>query len=151
MAGREKRARKDRNHDGICFHAQQCAEKLIKALLIKRGTVPPKSHDLVSLSQLLAGVLPDWSWPDEELRFLGHAAVAFRYPGESASAADALTAFKTCTRLRSVLLKSLRAMSGSNSVTGADRVGTQVGDGVGDKVGDGVGQALTPNEGTPDA
>jgi len=31
MMEREGRARKQRNHDGICFHAQQCAEKYLKA------------------------------------------------------------------------------------------------------------------------
>jgi len=32
-AGREMRARKDPNYDAVCFHAQQCAEKLLKAAL----------------------------------------------------------------------------------------------------------------------
>lgn len=30
----------------VCFHAQQCAEKLIKALLVTHGIDPPKAHDL---------------------------------------------------------------------------------------------------------
>lgn len=30
---RESRARKDPSYDGICFHAQQCAEKYLKARL----------------------------------------------------------------------------------------------------------------------
>jgi len=33
MLQREMRARKDPNYDGICFHAQQCAEKYLKARL----------------------------------------------------------------------------------------------------------------------
>lgn len=32
-AGRELRARKLPNYDSACFHAQQCAEKLLKAAL----------------------------------------------------------------------------------------------------------------------
>lgn len=32
-AQREMRARKDPNYDAACFHAQQCAEKYLKALL----------------------------------------------------------------------------------------------------------------------
>jgi HEPN domain-containing protein len=32
-AGREMRARKDTNYDAVCFHAQQCVEKLLKAAL----------------------------------------------------------------------------------------------------------------------
>jgi HEPN domain-containing protein len=30
-SGRELRARKDPNYDSACFHAQQCAEKYLKA------------------------------------------------------------------------------------------------------------------------
>ena len=32
-AGRELRARKNPNYDAACFHAQQCAEKYLKAIL----------------------------------------------------------------------------------------------------------------------
>ena len=39
---RESRARKDPNYDAVCFHAQQCVEKLIKALLIHRATSLPR-------------------------------------------------------------------------------------------------------------
>lgn len=31
--GREIRARKAPNYDAVCFHAQQCTEKYLKALL----------------------------------------------------------------------------------------------------------------------
>jgi HEPN domain-containing protein len=31
-SGRELRARKDPNYDSACFHAQQCAEKYLKAI-----------------------------------------------------------------------------------------------------------------------
>jgi hypothetical protein len=57
--------------------------------------------------RLLAPVCKGWDWPEDELRFLSHAAVTFRYPGESASAADATKASKLCSRLRSKLLKLL--------------------------------------------
>ncbi len=32
-ASREIRVRKSPNYDAVCFHAQQCAEKYLKALL----------------------------------------------------------------------------------------------------------------------
>jgi HEPN domain-containing protein len=41
------------NFDAVCFHAQQCAEKYLKALLIVRGVTPPKIHDLAQLHRLL--------------------------------------------------------------------------------------------------
>jgi HEPN domain-containing protein len=46
---RESRVRKEPNYDGVCFHAQQCAEKYLKALMVETGLPVPKSHDLVFL------------------------------------------------------------------------------------------------------
>ena len=42
----------------ICFHAQQCVEKILKAVLILRGSDVPRTHDLETLTDLLtqAGV-----------------------------------------------------------------------------------------------
>jgi len=34
---RESRARRDPSYDGLCFHAQQCAEKYLKARLCEEG------------------------------------------------------------------------------------------------------------------
>jgi HEPN domain-containing protein len=39
--------------DTVCFHAQQCAEKYLKALLLQAGSEPPKTHDLRLLLQRL--------------------------------------------------------------------------------------------------
>ncbi|HNU31111.1 MAG TPA: HEPN domain-containing protein, partial [Sedimentisphaerales bacterium] len=33
------------NYDAVCFHAQQCAEKLMKAAIMVKGQVPAKTHD----------------------------------------------------------------------------------------------------------
>jgi uncharacterized protein len=37
----------------VCFHAQQCVEKSIKAALIHQGTVPPRTHSIANLLKLL--------------------------------------------------------------------------------------------------
>lgn len=103
-ARREMQAVEDPNYDAVCFHAQQGIEKLMKGLLIYLGAVPPKLHDLAYLDQLLAPVCPGWSWPIEELRFLTRAAVAFRYPGESADRDEAAQALEIASRLRVRLL-----------------------------------------------
>jgi HEPN domain-containing protein len=88
------------NYDAVCFHAQQCIEKLMKGLLIHLGVVPPKTHGLILLSNLLSPVCNDWSASSEDLRFLTRAAVDFRYPGESADAEIAREALAICTRMR---------------------------------------------------
>ncbi len=48
---RECRARKNPSYDGACFHAQQCAEKYLKARLCEAGISFGKIHDLVALLQ----------------------------------------------------------------------------------------------------
>jgi HEPN domain-containing protein len=64
-----------------CFHAQQCAEKYLKALLVAKGQTFPKTHDLPALSTLCAqaGVLVEVS--PAQLGTLSLYAVQGRYPG----------------------------------------------------------------------
>jgi HEPN domain-containing protein len=38
--------------DTVAFHAQQCAEKYLKALLVFEGIDFPKTHDLVGVGEL---------------------------------------------------------------------------------------------------
>lgn len=71
--------------EDLCFHAQQAAEKAIKALLIKQGVEFPYVHDLAELLTLLeqTGIkLPEMVRQGEKLtRF----AVFTRYPGIASS------------------------------------------------------------------
>jgi len=83
-AKREYRARKAPNFDAACFHAQQSAEKYLKAYLQALKIPIPKTHDLV---RLLSEIPPN---PALESLRAGMAtltayAVEFRYPGECAS------------------------------------------------------------------
>jgi len=107
-ANREHRADPP-NFDAVCFHAQQCIEKLIKALLIQTGTIPPKTHDLNILAGLTAQRFPEQDWPMEELRLLSQAAVTFRYPGDSAGKIEAESALNACMDLRSIIHKLFEA------------------------------------------
>jgi len=102
-ARREVEVKDSPNYDAACFHAQQCIEKLMKALLISLGEVPPRTHDLIALGKLVAPLCKDWSSTAEDLRFLTRASVEFRYPGESAEKQDAQQALEIATRLRSKL------------------------------------------------
>ncbi len=102
-AARELRATSLPNYDAVCFHAEQCVEKLMKALLIQAGVTPPRTHDLTTLDQLLGPACPGWSWPTKDLRFLTRAAVEFRYPGESAELKEASESFQIATGMREKL------------------------------------------------
>lgn len=48
-AQRELRARKSPNYDAVCFHAQQTAEKYLKAVLQEHEVHVPKTHQLLDL------------------------------------------------------------------------------------------------------
>ncbi len=67
--------------NGICFHAQQCVEKLIKALLIQNGFEPPRIHDLEQLRNMLGATAPSGMPAASDLAFLNVCAVEMRYPG----------------------------------------------------------------------
>src|SRR5690606_3287868 len=68
--------------EAAAFHAQQAAEKALKALLIWRQTEFPKTHDISRLLELCAATEP------EVAASLAHAAdltpygVEYRYPGD---------------------------------------------------------------------
>lgn len=105
---REARARKNPNFDAVCFHAQQCAEKYLKAVLIKAGLSFPKTHDLVVLLDLVLPVEPLWESCRANLGFLSGFAVAFRYPGDSATHEHARLCRKYCRSFRLLARQSLR-------------------------------------------
>lgn len=107
-AERELAVADDPNYDAVCFHSQQCVEKLMKAVLIEHEISPVKTHDLVQLHQQLEGIRESSSIKIEDLRFLTRAAVDFRYPGEFADREEAEKAVVICTEIRTVLLKFLR-------------------------------------------
>lgn len=67
--------------DTVCFHAQQCVEKYLKALLTWHGLAFPKTHDLTELLALVPKTSPlDITMDD--LAELSPYAVESRYPGE---------------------------------------------------------------------
>ncbi|HWY71816.1 MAG TPA: HEPN domain-containing protein [Terriglobales bacterium] len=49
--------------DTMVFHAQQVCEKLLKAVVVQKGNVPPRSHDLV----LLLNMCPEVTARDTSL------------------------------------------------------------------------------------
>ena len=105
---RESRARKNPSYDGICFHAQQCAEKYIKARLCEAGIHVEKVHDLSALLDQVLAVEPLWESCRTDLSYLSDFAVHFRYPGESADRSTALRARSLCRSFRRVARQSLK-------------------------------------------
>ena len=87
-AQREYRARQRPNYDAACFHAQQCAEKYLKARLEEAAIAFGRTHNLMSLLTLVLAVEPTWTVLQPHLTALNIYAVAFRYPGSSAAKSD---------------------------------------------------------------
>lgn len=71
------------NPRSICFHLQQCIEKLFKAELMRLHSPVPKTHNLKGLSDLLQQADAGWSAASIDLNRLSLAAVDFRYPDPS--------------------------------------------------------------------
>ncbi len=83
-AGREMRARKSPNYDAVCFHAQQCAEKYLKAVLQENGKRIPKIHFLLELLAMILNFDGSYEFLKTDLEVLEEYAVRFRYPGHLA-------------------------------------------------------------------
>jgi HEPN domain-containing protein len=98
---RECRARKKPAYSVIGFHAQQCAEKYLKALLGAEDKEIPRTHSIGDLTRRLRPRLrPDLS-PEEEILLTDYA-VSTRYPSdyEAISLADARRAVRIARRVR---------------------------------------------------
>ena len=63
----------------LCIHAQQLAEKTLKAALFEKGEMIPRIHDLPALVTQLGLRLPV---SDEDVQFLSSVYSESRYPSE---------------------------------------------------------------------
>ncbi len=98
---REMRARTGPNYDAVCFHAQQCAEKYLKAFMQSSGEVAPLIHHLIRLLERCKAHAPAFELIRPELEALNDYAVDIRYPGDRAAkeeARDAVRAMKAVRR-----------------------------------------------------
>jgi HEPN domain-containing protein len=87
-------------------------EKYLKACLTEHDTAFPKTHDLTRLMDLLATTEPLLRFDRATLNTLTTYAVAFRYPGESATEAQARTAFGICKAIRLTIRTTLGIRNG---------------------------------------
>jgi HEPN domain-containing protein len=95
------------SYDGICFHAQQCSEKYLKARLSEAGTRIGKTHDLTALLDAVLQWEPSWEACREDLAYLTEFSVNYRYPGECADKITAQEAYKKCDLFRMTVRQTL--------------------------------------------
>ena len=101
------RRRKQRVYDAACFHSQQTIEKYLKARLCEAGLAFPKTHDLVVLLRLVLACEPLWATFLAAAQTLTDYAVDFRYPGDTATLAEARIALRDCKAIRREARSSL--------------------------------------------
>jgi len=93
------------------FHAQQTAEKLLKAILSHAGVAYPRTHQLVELLDLATDHDLQLPSESEELRHLTPFAVEFRYdilPGDERPGLDKAAVRCELVRLRTWVESQLR-------------------------------------------
>ncbi len=87
--------------DTICFHAQQAAEKSLKAFLVFHGWRPLYTHDLVALLASCVQIKPSMKVSQQDCQKLSYYAVAARYPSDvyEPTEADAHEMIKAARRI----------------------------------------------------
>jgi HEPN domain-containing protein len=91
----------------LCFHAQQGAEKYLKALLVANGIAPPKTHNLAKLVELLLPFQPSVAALMPECVLLTPYAVAERYVPIHPDEASAGKVIQAGERVRDEMRKLL--------------------------------------------
>ncbi len=116
-AKRELRARKSPNYDAACYHAQQCAEKYLKAVLLEEEREFKYEHDLAYLLNILVKVNHWWEFLHLAAQFLTDNGVRFRYPGNNADKQLARDAVKAADLIRERMREHLRISEPTRSST----------------------------------
>ena len=95
----------------IAYHAQQCAEKCLKAFLVYHNVEFPYTHNIRRLLALCAD-RADWTAALEDAQELTAYAMTARYPGEDLIVTDeeARRAVSMAERVRSRVRAALREL-----------------------------------------
>ena len=96
------------NLDMLCFHAQQCIEKYLKAWLQENDVPFTKMRDLEKLLALIVPTIPDWHVWQSEFSVFSEDAIDFLYPGKYATADESEKAIDLCTEIRQAIRMELK-------------------------------------------
>ena len=102
------RKRKSNLSNAVCFHAQHCAEKYLKAFLVHHRSLFPKTHDLLDLLELAKQADPTLELLRPDLEYLEPYAVEFRYPGECATRQEAKRSIQVMMHVREAFRNSFQ-------------------------------------------
>lgn len=92
----------------ICFYAQQCVEKYLKAWLQELNVPFTRKHNLKELLNMIVPFIPSCSSWEADLSNLSKHVVDTHYPSDSATANDAEHAMQTCEMVRQAVRAQLK-------------------------------------------
>ena len=112
-AGRHDLTARPPLFNDVAFHAQQCAEKAMKALLVQYERPFRKTHNLTELGGAVARTEPTLAELMRQASLMSEFAWRFRYPGDPASVSeeDALRAIELAERVLAEVRLRLPASS----------------------------------------
>ena len=95
---------------GICFHAQQVAEKYLKGYIAYQNKNIRKVHDLEELLQECVSYDPEFNELKEVTVFLNGFYEKTRYPGDmrALSIHDAERAFASAQKIKDFVMKKIK-------------------------------------------
>ena len=94
--------------DTACFHAQQAAEKYLKAFLSFNDIIFPKTHSIEELLNLCAAINKPFTDVMDEAVFLTEYAVELRYDIEFwPEKREVESAFEAANKIKKLVLSSL--------------------------------------------
>lgn len=89
--------------DAVCFHAQQCIEKYMKAVLQENEVRFGKIHDLDVLLKNCVKFIPELEGHRDKLIDLSNYAVDVRYPGFDVSEDEAEECVRIMEKIREII------------------------------------------------
>jgi HEPN domain-containing protein len=107
---REFHVTEEPNFRGVCYHAQQCVEKLFKAFLHANHIAFPKTHDITELIELALPLRPEWEKLIPVAALLTKYATDTRYPNDPFYPAETKEAVDICERIRPLVLHALQQL-----------------------------------------
>lgn len=92
-----------------CFHFQQMAEKLLKALFVCHRKEFPRVHDLVALAAMVKSFAPDIENYKEDIKFLDRYYTETRYPGDypEFTHSECRGAYEAALRIKAFVLEQV--------------------------------------------
>jgi HEPN domain-containing protein len=108
---RELMERERASYDPVGFHAQQAAEKYLKALLTRHGIQPPRTHNIGELLALAEATTPGIQAELRVAETLTLYGVEVRYPGERPDLGrdQGAEAIRLADHVRAVVMRHLDA------------------------------------------